>query len=159
MSSFSTLDSLLILYSSLVWSKLEYAWIVWNSITSTDSAKLEMIQRKFAALCYTRFFSNASTSKYEDILETLNFLPLHVRRMHLDAAILINAFNSNIACPYILDSVGLRIPSSSIRDFSSFCVHRNFKASPSARCVSFANAVCWDIDIFNKDRILLMEII
>jgi hypothetical protein len=46
----------------------------------------------------------------------------------------------------------------SIRDFSTFSVHRNFKASPSARCVSVANTVCWNTDIFNKDDILLMHI-
>jgi hypothetical protein len=49
---FCTLDSLLVLYSSLFQSKLEYASISWSSITSTDSAKLGRIQRKFAALCY-----------------------------------------------------------------------------------------------------------
>jgi hypothetical protein len=54
-SSFSTLDIVLVLYSTLVESKLEYASVVWNSITSTDSSKLERIQRKFASLCYTRF--------------------------------------------------------------------------------------------------------
>jgi hypothetical protein len=87
--TFSTLENILVLCTTLVRSKLEYASVVWNSITSTDSAKLERIQRKFAALCYTRFFSNASTYNYEDILARLNFLPLHMRRRHLDAVFLI----------------------------------------------------------------------
>jgi hypothetical protein len=55
----------------------------------TDSAKLESIQRKFAALCHTRFFNNAGTSthRYEDILVELNLLPLHIRRRHLNAVL------------------------------------------------------------------------
>jgi hypothetical protein len=36
----------------------------------------------------------------------------------------------------------LRIPSRSFNVFSTFSVHRNFKASPSARCVSASNTVC-----------------
>jgi hypothetical protein len=81
-----------------------------------------------------------------------------VRRRHLDAVFLINAFKGNIACPSILDSVSLRIPSRSFRDFSAFPAHSNFKASPSAICVSAANTVCWNTDIFNTDRILLTHI-
>jgi hypothetical protein len=56
-SYFYTLDSLLILYSILVRSKFDYASVVWIYITSTDSIKLERIQRKFAIVCYTRFFN------------------------------------------------------------------------------------------------------
>jgi hypothetical protein len=67
-----------------------------------------------------------------------------VRRRHLDAIFLINAFKCNIACPSILDSVSLHSPSRSIRDFST-SLHCNLKASPSVRCVSAASTVCWNI--------------
>jgi hypothetical protein len=40
-SSFSTLESLLVSYSSLVRSKLENTLVVWNSVTSTDSSNLK----------------------------------------------------------------------------------------------------------------------
>jgi hypothetical protein len=34
---------------------LEYASVVWNSITSTDAKKLESIQQKFATVCFYQF--------------------------------------------------------------------------------------------------------
>jgi hypothetical protein len=43
---------------------------------------------------------------------------------------------------HLLLIVSLRIPARSIRDYSTFTVHHNFKVSPSAKCVSAANAVC-----------------
>jgi hypothetical protein len=35
---------------------LEYASVVWNSITSADANKLERMQQKFASVCFYRFF-------------------------------------------------------------------------------------------------------
>jgi hypothetical protein len=85
--------------------------------------------------------------KYEDILIRLNFLSLHMRRRSLDALSVINGFTVTIACPSTLDAFNLLIPSSSISDYYTFYVHRNFKASPCTRRVSAANAVCTNTDI------------
>jgi hypothetical protein len=59
---------------------------------------------------------------------------------------------------YLFLIVSLRIPTRFIRDYSAFTVHSNFTVSPSARCVSAANAVCRSIAIFKKDCILLTDI-
>jgi cell division protein FtsW (lipid II flippase) len=52
---FSSLDCLYLLYFTSLKSKLEYASVVWNSITSTDANKLERIKQKFASVCFYRF--------------------------------------------------------------------------------------------------------
>jgi hypothetical protein len=104
------------------------------------------------------FFNGVCIYNYEDILFRLNLLTPQLGRRHLDALFLINVFIGNICCSSILDSVSLRILSRSIRHYSTFTVNRNFKVSPSARCVSAATAVCRSIDILNKDCISLTDI-
>jgi hypothetical protein len=53
--NYSTLVCMLILYFALIRSKVEYASVVWNSITSTDGNKLERIQQS------TSFKTNHTT--------------------------------------------------------------------------------------------------
>jgi hypothetical protein len=48
--SLSSLESLYVLYFTLVSSRLQYASVVWNSIISTDANELERIQQKFRLL-------------------------------------------------------------------------------------------------------------
>jgi hypothetical protein len=58
--SFSSLECLYVLYFTLVWPRLEYACVAWNSVTSTDANKLERIQQKFTSVCFYRFYPHAA---------------------------------------------------------------------------------------------------
>jgi hypothetical protein len=137
------------LYFALVRSKLEYASAAWNSVTTTDSNELESMQRKFAALCYNRFFQDVEYyCESTGILEKLNLLTLHNRRRHFDALFLINVISDVKYSPSVLERVGIRVPTRNIRNFNTFSC--SFSHCPSARCVSGANAVCKCTDIYSK---------
>jgi hypothetical protein len=119
------------LYFAFVRSKLEYASVAWNSVTNTDSNKLERVQRKFAALCHERFFQDVEYH-YENTLQQLNLQTLHIERRHFNALLLINVFSGTKYCPSVLETVGIRVPTRNIRNFTTFSC--SFIHSLSARC-------------------------
>jgi hypothetical protein len=80
---FSSLGCLFALYFTLVRSKLEYTSVVWNSVTSTDTKKLERIQQKSAPLRFCRFSPHVPYS-YTFALEKLSLHSLRKRRHLLD---------------------------------------------------------------------------
>jgi hypothetical protein len=155
---FSSLGSLCMLYCTLIRSKLEYASVVWNSLTTTDANKLERIQRKFAALCYNRFLPQVHYT-YSNALERLKLHTLRKRRNHLDALFLIQDCLGSKFSPSVLETVGLRVPTRHLRDFPLFYVCPTIKNCPSARCATAANVVCRDFDVFRNHNVSLENIL
>jgi hypothetical protein len=103
---FSTLESFLLLYVTLVRSTLAYASPVWNNII-TDARKLKRIQRKFAVLCFSRFFTHISYN-YASTLEHSKLHTLQVIRHHLDALFFNQVFLGSKFCPSLIDNSSLR---------------------------------------------------
>jgi hypothetical protein len=66
--TFSSLDCMNRLCISLVISKLEYAFAVWNSILSTYANKLERIHQRLAFVCFILFFRQVHY-RYSLVLE------------------------------------------------------------------------------------------
>jgi hypothetical protein len=141
------------LYIAIVRSKLEYASIVRNSISNTDSNKLERMQRKFAALCHKIFLQDIDYH-YINILDKLN---LQVRRRHIDALFFINVSRGTKLCPSVLEAVDLRVPTRNIRNFPTFsCSSSHCRA---ATCVLTANSVCKFVDIFSNLYVSLRNVV
>jgi hypothetical protein len=145
--SISTSDCWLMLYLSLFGTKLEYAWIVWNSITSTHARKLECIQQKFVAICQSHLFYHDHIP-YNNFLKILKVHTLHDRRFHLRTLFFIFAYSGLKCHLYLLDITDIRVLPRNFRSSSLFSV--TCKISSSAICISAANLVCKDVDICRK---------
>jgi hypothetical protein len=156
--TFSSLESMHRLCITLVISKLAYASVVWNSITSTDANKLERIQQRFAALYFNCFFPQANYC-YSQALEELILHTLRMRRHRLDALSLIQVYIGCTSRLSVLTVVRLRVSPRYIRDFALFIVCSSCKNCPSARCTSAANVVCKDVDVFGAKNVLLNHIL
>jgi hypothetical protein len=76
-----TLDSLMMLYFTLVRSKLEYASVEGNSITATGANKLDRLQRKLSALSCSRLKNDIVIIFFRKV----KFQTPHTRRRHSDA--------------------------------------------------------------------------
>jgi hypothetical protein len=70
------------LYCTLIRSKLQYASVVWNSITS-HASKPECIQQKFFNLCHRHFYNRLQWN-YINVLITWNSLLPSLWRCHIN---------------------------------------------------------------------------
>lgn len=80
----TSLDSLVSLHIAFIRSKMEYASVLWNNPTSTDSNKI----LKNVPICFI-FFSCVISHYYDLILNHLNYRKLYSRQRYVSALFLI----------------------------------------------------------------------
>jgi hypothetical protein len=136
-----------------------YASVVWNSLMSSDSNKLEHIQQKFAFICFYSSFLPHVLYSYTFALEKLSLHSLRTRRHHLDALFFVQAYRGLKSCTSLLENLSLGVPSGHVRDFSMASVSPSNKHCPSARCAYASNVVGNDLDIFAVGAVSLSHIL
>jgi hypothetical protein len=142
---FSSLDSLYVLYFTLIRSKLEYASVVRNSITSTDVSKPEPIPQKFASVCFYCLSPHVPYS-HTFALDKLSLYSLRKRRHHLDALFFVHVYRGLKSFTSLLENINLSVPTRNVRDFLRFSVCPSNKHCLSARCAYAANVMSKDLD-------------
>jgi hypothetical protein len=81
---------------------------------------------------------------------------LYIRRRHL-GALSLNIFTGTKYCPSMLETVGIRVPTRGVRNFTMFSC--SFGHCPKARCVSVANAVCKCANTINNSYLSVRTLV
>uniref|UniRef100_A0A6B0V7B5 Putative tick transposon n=1 Tax=Ixodes ricinus TaxID=34613 RepID=A0A6B0V7B5_IXORI len=123
----------LMLFRSLVLSRLEFSSVVWNSIGESNSSSIERVQRKFIRVFYDRYLQSKVFYDYERICKQIGLRSLCNRRMTRDFMFLHKVVNGVVDCTALLNSVYLRVPQLSIRIRSLFYPSILHNADPITR--------------------------
>lgn len=140
------------LYCSLVRSQLEYASVVWNGISKTNSSSVERVQNKFISIFKYRYLENGDPCLNGVCNSQLvNLLSLQQRRVKADLLFLFKTLHGSINSPSLLSEVSLRVPRVPTRLQSSFYIARHFSnLNPIQRSAECYNRYSDTIDIFNS---------
>lgn len=119
-SDFSNIETLRILYCSLVRPHLEYCSSVWSPHYNTYVQKIESVQHKF--LRHLAFRLNIFLDDYSVLESFLNLSSLAIRRQHKGLILLFNVINSKCNCPELLSKINFYIPPRNTRQVTTFYV-------------------------------------
>lgn len=101
---------LLILYTSLVRSILEYGSVVWSPRTKCDIVRIERVQHRFLNMVSRSMGINHELHDYKPVLIALNLSTLSERRIMSDIKLLNGLVSGVIDSPDLLSRIGFRIP-------------------------------------------------
>lgn len=123
-SDFSDPNTLRIIYTAFVRSKLEYASVVWSPHCNIHISRIEKVQRTFIKFAL-RSFGLAEHTPYRSKCLLLGLQTLEYRRKFQSALLVFDLINNVIDCPDLLSLIPFHVPSRSLRYVDIFYVPRH----------------------------------
>jgi hypothetical protein len=140
----------------LVRSRLEYAPVIWNSVTSTDAKKLERIEQKFASVRVYRFPPRAPYD-YTSALKNLSLHSISELETSPWSIIFVQVYGGLKSCAFLLENMSHSVSTRNVRDFAKVSVCPSNMRSPYARCATLPTR--WvNISIYLQSEPFLSDI-
>ena len=148
--NFRNVDTVMVLYKTLVRSQLEYASVVWSPYLKSHVRAIEKVQRKFTRFLYRKF--QYPYQEYEDRLTSLELESLCNRRQLIDLKMLYKIVNGNVVTNCISDFT-MRINRKNVRNMNLFGIKKYnteyCKNSPVPRLMNLYNSLFKSENLFN----------
>ena len=154
---FSNINTIKLMYTSLVRPHLEFCTNLWSPYYKTYIDKLDSVQRKF--LRYIAFKQHIITDNinYSQMEKDLKINSIAERRDISDILFIFKILNGYIVCPELLSQIQIYVPPRHLRVTKNFELHQHRtlygKNSPINRIMANGNRC--NIDFFNASLISL----
>lgn len=151
---FTCLNTLKVLYCSIMRSKIEYGAIIWHPIYLTHSLAIERVQRKYLKFLFfkKRGFYPPIGTNYGSLLDEFQIESLATRRICIILTFLHKLCNNIIDCSVLLQKLNLVVPRIQSRQTLTFynpCPRTNtLLKSPIYSMCKYFNKISDLCDIF-----------